>query len=1027
MAILRIEVGKILLDDVIDSSCGSHYQTVVFKNAYINPVVITFVMTYTGTEVVDVRVRNLTNNSCEIFMQEFNNGCHSDEWISYLVMEAGYYTLPDGTKIEAGSETIPLNATHTSPTEIGSFNTVSLSFVHTFPENPAFFATLNTHNNNDYMSVSTMNVTTSGVEIFQARGTSGKIPSNEVAGWLAIEASASGIFPGGSTYEVGSFSDGTDDGTASSTDPPHKVTYTNSYTEPPIAFSQIATFEGDHGAYERINDDATGSFGDLWVDNSNEDSYVNYTSSKIYLRLIGGGWSEGVNLYSANSYTTQGEYTLEFDWWPVPGSSWYDDDNTDAQHAVSFTIPGLTYNTIKYRYNKPYNYGYYFHLRSTKSNVINAGGATWSFSYSTFHRAKLIVNFDTLVQSIYMDDIFIGSTGMSAGVLDDTFKLNFHWHTYSNTASQQYDNMTLTQTYGGVSANARGAFWAKDYFETYAEETNTSSDVNHPDETFSHIVFDYPFDVIYDEEVGVVIPEERRNIWTVDPNVYKATSIGLGVYDLASEALINFVTFSGGVNAVWANDQYVYVATSASGVYRCTVSTVTGTLTVFSAYKSYPDITNDNVSYVHGNGNYLCATTISGVDRYRFSDSQRVSEAASLPAKCYQTTNGDYYYVVNPSFKIKELDGSIFDWQYSRIIEFSKPVPEDDYQILIEIPMTSPDDTYRWAATDGIDIRFIDEEGNKLFYFIESWDYVNPVQVWVKLNKDTELIYMLYGNRRVIDQSDSENTFRLYDHFEGTELSDKWTFSDGGNSSNTVTVANSLVTLHCDDDVKITLTSTRSVLGGVLEYNFRVVAATTDLDYVAQFTNAGVAVNIGCTGETLHRLVSRTSQGNIPGTKVASTSFKTHTVIESPNFQQSNYDGETLTASGVLDAGYRSISFSFGNSSTQPDIAIDWVRVSVYDPDPPIYTVGEHQNVNDVFEATELHAIYESGGSYVYSAETADTINSSYISDIHVTEGTSTYNDGNVIFLATTWGATVLEERRGDEENCEKRIYLLST
>lgn len=139
----------------------------------------------------------------------------------------------------------------------------------------------------------------------------------------------------------------------------------------------------------------------------------------------------------------------------------------------------------------------------------------------------------------------------------------------------------------------------------------------------------------------------KRNIWTVDPYVYEATASGLNLYDLASLSLINYVSISGGVNSVWANTQDVYVATTASGIYKCSVTTVTGVGAAFTVYKEYPDITHNQVDYIHGSTSYLCAVTLSGVDRYKLSDGTRVYEVVDSADKCYQMNNGDYYYSVN--------------------------------------------------------------------------------------------------------------------------------------------------------------------------------------------------------------------------------------------------------------------------------------------------------------------------------------------------------------------------------------------
>jgi len=138
----------------------------------------------------------------------------------------------------------------------------------------------------------------------------------------------------------------------------------------------------------------------------------------------------------------------------------------------------------------------------------------------------------------------------------------------------------------------------------------------------------------------------KRNIWTLDSYTYKAVSSGISVYDLASENLINFLSFPTGVEAVWVNDQYIYIASTVSGVYMSPVSSISGTMTS-SLYKNYPDLTSSGTTYIHGNGDYLCVTTNAGVDKYKISSGRREFTLVSGTGKCYQTTTGDYYYVVH--------------------------------------------------------------------------------------------------------------------------------------------------------------------------------------------------------------------------------------------------------------------------------------------------------------------------------------------------------------------------------------------
>ena len=143
------------------------------------------------------------------------------------------------------------------------------------------------------------------------------------------------------------------------------------------------------------------------------------------------------------------------------------------------------------------------------------------------------------------------------------------------------------------------------------------------------------------------------NMWTNNPFIYKSTISGVNVYDLETTSLLGFIGYEN-TSSVWANNTYVYVATSVSGIYRCDVSTVTGTATL-TPYKQYPEITSNYVYYIHGGGNYLCATTASGVDHYDLTTGSGISTTMSGTSKCFQTERGEFYYSYNPSDTNKEL------------------------------------------------------------------------------------------------------------------------------------------------------------------------------------------------------------------------------------------------------------------------------------------------------------------------------------------------------------------------------------
>jgi hypothetical protein len=221
--------------------------------------------------------------------------------------------------------------------------------------------------------------------------------------------------------------------------------------------------------YEAVlfNDTCIGTFSDNWTDNSNGDSCAEYSGNKLSLSLNHGGATEGVNALTKTSFSCWGLYVFEFDWYPVAGSSWFDDDFSDAQNEIDIVQISPSYNTGSWWYNRcedgvGKNSKLSLCLRSSKSNLITIrqrinGGTTTllnqPFNYGTSHHVKWVVDFNNYWTKIYMDGVQIGSsTSWNSSLLDyigTDFKLNFHWHTYAKTANQYYNNITIR----GINAN----------------------------------------------------------------------------------------------------------------------------------------------------------------------------------------------------------------------------------------------------------------------------------------------------------------------------------------------------------------------------------------------------------------------------------------------------------------------------------------------------------------------------------------------------------------------------------------------
>jgi hypothetical protein len=126
-------------------------------------------------------------------------------------------------------------------------------------------------------------------------------------------------------------------------------------------------------------------------------------------------------------------------------------------------------------------------------------------------------------------------------------------------------------------------------------------------------------------------------------NIFHSTSSGVQIYDLDG-AYIDLVSWLD-ASSVWADDSYVYIGTTDSGVLRTSTASISGAIyDDLQVYKEYPNITNNEVIYLHGGGEYLCVTTVSGVDQYNTVSGTRIYTIISGADKCFQTVDGAFYY-----------------------------------------------------------------------------------------------------------------------------------------------------------------------------------------------------------------------------------------------------------------------------------------------------------------------------------------------------------------------------------------------
>lgn len=238
-----------------------------------------------------------------------------------------------------------------------------------------------------------------------------------------------------------------------------------------------------------------------------------------------------------------------------------------------------------------------------------------------------------------------------------------------------------------------------------------------------------------------------QNVWAHGNYIYHTTDSGIDVYNDDASVLDYHISLPNAATAVWANDSYIYMGTLSSGVYRSTISGVA------SSYLTVPDITSNDTIYLHGAGNYLCVTTVSGVDRYNLTTGSGIYTTDTGIHKCYQTTSGTLYYLENNLFfdldeSSNGIDGELRDWQYYNYMTFS-PTTASSTQVRVVFQY---DFSYDYVTGAGDDIRFLDSPGNNLNYYIKSW-YPNAVMLVDTVESGISNFYMLYGNSTATAQT----------------------------------------------------------------------------------------------------------------------------------------------------------------------------------------------------------------------------------------------------------------------------------
>ena len=181
---LALEIGDIKLNH--------NWVRVNFTEAFVDPVVVAKPISLNGSHPAVIRINNLDSGGFDIRIQEWDylDGSHTQETVSYLVMEKGNFTLDDGTQIEAGR----LETDNTG--SFGKFN-----FYQSFPDTPVVLAGVSSFNEPDAVTGRLRNISNQGFEFcMQEQELNPKEHLSETVDYIAWQPSIGNL--NGYTFEV---------------------------------------------------------------------------------------------------------------------------------------------------------------------------------------------------------------------------------------------------------------------------------------------------------------------------------------------------------------------------------------------------------------------------------------------------------------------------------------------------------------------------------------------------------------------------------------------------------------------------------------------------------------------------------------------------------------------------------------------------------------------------------------------------------------------------------------------------------
>ena len=254
-------------------------QTISLNNSFTNPVVFVQPLSNNESDSATARLQDISSDGFNLFIQEPSNldGIHSTEQVSYLVLEAGTWQLPNGDILEVGT---------VESDRLISAAWQNISFTETFDSTPAVFSQVQTNNDSDFVQTRQRNITPDGFEFGMEEEEAQKksTHSMEQLGWFAL-SSGNGNWSGNS-YQAGNTAD-------TVTHNWRNISFDSSFTIAPQLFASLASYDGPDSAGIRYQNKEPNRVEIKIAEDTTKDSEINHTTEQVsFLALEGAGLLE---------------------------------------------------------------------------------------------------------------------------------------------------------------------------------------------------------------------------------------------------------------------------------------------------------------------------------------------------------------------------------------------------------------------------------------------------------------------------------------------------------------------------------------------------------------------------------------------------------------------------------------------------------------------------------------------------------------------------------------------------------------